>query len=588
VDRWLRTPLQSFFATAFLVVAAIYFARPVLAPVAVAGLLSVVLGGAVARVEHLGIGRFRLGRLASVLVVAIAISALFAAMVWIVVNEGSGLAEHLPEYQRTLHAKVRGPIDVFEGVLRQLPVGWGSAAGAPASSLGLVPQSSELVGFIGSWVGGVASLAATAGIVVVLLIFLLVERENLRDRVLRVAGRGDLRLTGSALHEASERVTRYLRALTLLNAGHGLAVGAGLALIGLPGALLFGLLAGVFRFVPYAGPLVSACAPLALSIAAFDGWTMFVVVGLYLGTLEIVSNNFFEPWMYGKSVGLSPFAVILSALFWAWIWGPIGLVLATPLTVCLVVMGRHVPGLESFSVLLSDAQGLEPSERIYERLLAHDLESATSLIAEQNGEQSAVATWDRILIPALRLLERDRLAGELAGEELVFVREAFEIWTAETTESSTGPGAASAPVLCIPSTAFADEIVAAVLAVLLEGKGLAGRATPRLATAALVEIVAADSEAIVCLSALDSRAAPVRHLVRRLRTGAPRRRLVVGFWGEDTARISELRASFASDVGVEIVASLEEAVHLLGGERPEEVNLPAAAAARDDHAPGTR
>ena len=572
-------------------VAVIYFARPVLAPLAVAVLLSVVLGGAVSRVEHLGIGRLRLGRVASVLVVAVAISAVFGGMVWIVANEGSELAEQLPEYQRTLHQKVRAPIDALESVVRQVRIGSGSPAGGSPGSLEIVPRDAELVGFVASWVGSIASLAATLGIVVVLLIFLLIEQERLRDRVLRVAGRGELRLTGSTLREASERVAGYLRALTLLNAGHGIAVGAGLALIGIPGALLFGLLAGLLRFVPYAGPLVAASAPLALSLAAFDSFSIFVWVAVFLGALELGSNNFFEPWLYGKSVGLSPFAVILSAIFWAWLWGPIGLVLATPLTVCVVVMGRHVPGLETISILLSDTQALEPSERIYERLLARDLESATTLVSEQNREQSAVTTWDRTLIPALQLLERDRQTRDLEGEELLFAREAFDTWIAELTESPAPVVSTGVSILCVPAAVFADEIVAAGLARLLECDGLKSSALARLPTVALVDLVSRDVDAILCLSAFESRAAPVRHLVRRLRASAPQRRIIVGFWGEDAARLAELRASLASDAGIELVASLEEAVGLLVGlsvgAAPPGVTPPASPADHDARAPDT-
>jgi predicted PurR-regulated permease PerM len=566
LDRWIRTPFLSALATAVLAITAIYFAAPVLAPLAVAVILSVVLGGAVKRVEHLGFGRLRLGRVPSVLVVALGISAAFAGMGWIVASEGSELIRHLPEYRQTLRGKVREPIDAVEQAMGQIRSA--SAAGAKAAPrhLEIIPGDAKLVGFAAGWVGSIASLAASAGIVVVLLIFLLIEREGLRDRVLRVAGRGELRLTGSALGEASERVARYLRALALLNCGHGLAVGAGLALLGVPGALLFGLLAGVLRFIPYVGPLIAACAPIALSVAVFDGWSTVLWVSLFLGALELVSNNFVEPWLYGSSVGLSPFAVILSAIFWAWLWGPIGLVLATPLTVCVVVMGRHVPGLETLSILLGDSQALKPFERIYERLLARDLESAAALIAEQNRDQPAIETWDRTLIPALRLLERDRQTRDLESDDLAFAREAFDVWIAELTETPPAESSpsAEAPVLFAPAGAFADEIVSAGLARVLVAKGIAAHSFGRLLASELVEAVSREGGAVLCLSALDSRAAPVRHLLRRLRASAPGLRILVGFWGEDATRLSELRASLGSEAGVELVTTLEEAVESLG------------------------
>jgi predicted PurR-regulated permease PerM len=566
VDRWVRTPFLSGLATAVLAISAIYFAEPVLAPLAAAGILSIVLGGAVKRVERLGFGSLRLGRVAAVLVVALGITGAFAGMGWIVASEGSELATHLPEYRRNLHARARAPIDALESAMRQ--VRNGSAAGAPEAPhrVELLPSDGKLVGFVAGWAGSLASIAASAGIVVVLLIFLLIERDDLRDRLLRVAGRGELRLTGSALGEASERVARYLRALALLNCGHGLAVGIGLAVLGVPGALLFGLLAALLRFVPYAGPLIAACAPLALSVAVFDDWTRVLWVASFLGALEIISNNFVEPHLIGARVGLSPFAVILSAIFWAWLWGPIGLVLATPLTVCVVVMGRHLPGLETLSILLGDSQVLQPFERIYERLLARDLESASTVVAAENREQSAPATWDHALVPVLRLLEHDRRTQALESDDVTYVREAFDVWIAELTEAPLADAAAAtqpAPILCAPAGAFADEIVSAGLARMLESRGLPARSLVHLLTSELVEAAAREGGGIVCLSALDSRAAPVRHLLRRLTQSAPLLRIVVGLWGVDAARAAELRSSLGDSPGVELVTTLEEAVELL-------------------------
>ncbi len=587
MDRWLRTSFLSRAATVVLVIGALYFGQSVLAPLAVAILLSVVLSGAVTRVERLGFRRWRIGRIASVLLVALGISAAFAGTAWIVVNQGSELAEQAPAYQRTLLAKIREPIVGLNRVMRQVRVASTTGRVPASTSLELVPRDADLVSTAAGWVGSIASFAGMAGVVVVLLIFLLIEREDLRDRLLRIAGRGEMRLTGSTLREASERVARYLRSLTLLNVGHGIAVGTGLALIGLPGALLFGLLAGLLRFVPFAGPTIAAIAPLAMSVAAFDGWTTTLWVVLFLGTLELVSNNVVEPWLYGTSVGLSPFAVILSAIFWAWLWGPIGLVLATPLTVCLVVMGRNVSGLETISILLSDSRPLHSYERVYERLVARDLDSATALIAERKRDETPVETWDSTLIPALRLLDRDRQTRELEGDDLVFSREAFDTWIADLAETEEPIESTGGAILCVPTSAFGDEIVSAGLARLLEVRGLRTRALARLPTSETVAVVKDEEDAIVCLSALDSSAIPLRHLVRRLRTGAPRRRFVVGLWGEDALRVSQLRAALAGDANIEFVSSLGEMVQALGGGAELVLSPPASPAARDARAPGT-
>ncbi|MEZ4282344.1 MAG: AI-2E family transporter [Myxococcota bacterium] len=550
-------------ATTILVVAAIDFARSVLAPLAFALLLSVVLAGVVSRVERLGFRSWRIGRVAAVLLISIAISATFAATGWTVVSQGRLLSKELPEYQRNLEERVREPIDAVNGALRRLRGAPPPSPRDPSPASELIPRDAELVGFVAGWAGSIASLVATAGAVIVLLIFILIERENLRDRILRVAGRGELRATGSTLRETSERVEGYLKALTLLNLGHGLAVGAGLALLGLPGALLFGILAALLRFIPYAGPLIAATAPLAMAVAAFDGWSMVLWVGAYLGALELVSNNFFEPWLYGTRVGLSPFAVVLSAIFWGWIWGPVGLVLATPLTVCLVVIGRHVSGLEKLSILLSDAQPLQLHERVYERLLARDLDGASALIGDQDHDRTPLETWDETLIPALRLLERDRRAQELEEEERAFARESFAIWIAEWTDVLDDGSPEIPRVVCVPLADFGDEIASAGLARLLALNGIPSRALPNEIDTVLRQTVAPDDEPVVVLSAMDARTIPIGQFVTRLRRTKPRQRICVGLWSEASARVEAVRKALGEQSDVILVTSVGEVLAVL-------------------------
>ncbi|MEZ4282721.1 MAG: AI-2E family transporter [Myxococcota bacterium] len=550
--------------TTILVVAAIYFARSVLAPLAFALLLSVVLAGAVSRVEHLGFRSWRIGRVAAVLLVSLAISGAFMATGWTVVHQGRQLAQELPEYQRNLAERVREPIDAVDGALRKLRNAPPPGARDPSPALELVPADAELVGLVAGWAGSIASLAATAGVVVVLLIFILIEREDLRDRILRVAGRSELRSTGATLRETSERVEGYIKALTLLNLGHGLAVGIGLALLGLPGALLFGMLSALLRFIPYAGPLIAGSAPLAMALAAFDGWPMVLSVGAYLGALELVSNNFVEPWLYGTRVGLSPFAVVLSAIFWGWIWGPVGLVLATPLTVCLVVMGRHVRGLEKLSILLSDSQPLHPHERIFDRLLARDRDGATALFAEQDRDRSPSQTWDETLMPALRLLECDRRQRGLDEEALAFARESYLLWIAEWTTARDEGSPAEAPVFCLPLAAFGDEIASEGLARLLELNGIASRVLPRRFEQAYPEVLARETEAVVVVSALESDPTPIDQLVKRVRRSMPRQQILVGLWAQTSERVEEVRTLTGTESNVTIVTSVAEVVALIG------------------------
>lgn len=564
LERWLRSSPLSAATTTILVVAAIYFARSVLAPLAFALLLSVVLAGAVSRVERLGFRSWRIGRVAAVLLVSLAISGAFMATGWTVVHQGRQLAQELPEYQRNLAERVRAPIDAIDGALRKLRNAPPPGARDPSPALELVPADAELVGFVAGWAGSIASLAATAGVVVVLLIFILIEREDLRDRLLRVAGRSELRSTGATLRETSERVEGYIKALTLLNLGHGLAVGIGLALLGLPGALLFGMLAALLRFIPYAGPLIAGSAPLAMALAAFDGWPMVLSVGAYLGALELVSNNFVEPWLYGTRVGLSPFAVVLSAIFWGWIWGPVGLVLATPLTVCLVVMGRHVRGLEKLSILLSGSQPLHPHERIYDRLLARDRAGATALFAEQDRDRSPSQTWDETLMPALRLLERDRRRWDLEAETLAFARESYVLWIAEWTTGKGDRSPEEAPVFCLPLAAFGDEIASEGVARLLELNGVASRVLPLRFEPAYREVLAREAEAVVVISALESDPTQIDQLVKRVRRSMPQHQILVGLWAQASERVDEVRTLTGTEPNVAIVTSVAEVVALVG------------------------
>lgn len=564
VDRpFYPTALLSTLATAALAIALLYFAKPVLAPLAVAALLSVVFANASARLERIGIGRFRLGRAGGALVLALGISAGFAGVAWIAGREGSTLVDELPQYRRKLLSKIREPIARLERTaedVREIAEPEGDDA---APRVEVAEDGSELAALIRDWAGSAMSLLATAGVVIVLLAFLLIEREELRDRVLRLAGRSRLRVTGSTLREAADRVARYLRALTLLNCGHGLVVGAGLALLGVPLAPFFGMTSAILRFVPYLGPWIAACAPIGLSLAVFDGFTMAVWVALFLIAVELISNNVVEPWLYGSSVGLSPFAVVLSAVFWTWLWGPIGLVLATPLTVSLIVIGRNVPSLAPLGILLGDSQALLPHERIYERLIGGELDLPADLVAEQTRDQSPVDTWDRTLIPALRLLELDRVSRELDFDELSFAREAFESWIqALGAEPEAQRHAQGGVIVCVPAAEFADELLCAALARLLETRGLPARPLPRLLTSELIERVRSGGK-LLCISALTRRGAPVRSLVRRLMRASPGLGVVVGFWGEPPGAVASLRASLPSEASVALATSLSEALALL-------------------------
>ena len=262
-----------------------------------------------------------------------------------------------------------------------------------------------------------------AGIVVIFTVFMLFKREDLRNRLLRLAGLGQLNRMTQALDDAAQRVSRYLLMQFLVNAGFGVLFGFGVYLIGVPYPALWGAVAGILRIVPYVGTLVAALLPLALSLAVFDGWLRPLLVFLLVMGLELIIGNFVEPWLYGAHVGISSLALLVTAVFWTVLWGPAGLILSTPLTVCVVVLGRYVPQLSFLQILLGDEPALAAEAQIYQRLLAMDQLEARAIVDQFLKGRPLVELYDSVLIPALSMAEQDRHKGAIdaAREEFLFL-----------------------------------------------------------------------------------------------------------------------------------------------------------------------
>lgn len=463
--QW-RTPHLTTLVLVTSVVAIGYFAREILLPFALAVLLSFLLAPLARRFQ-----RWRLGRVGSViLAVALAFSVL-GVTGWIVTRQVLDLAGNIAQYEEQLIEKVRSlrrsgssqfkevakTVEQIEvelatedavdtSVANTGPTGPDPGESAVSSAeddrqrttadelasafsarplpvqivdttfmpLRLLRDASPLFASLGS-------LAVT----VVFVIFMLLQREDLRDRLIRLAGTSRVYLTTEALDDAGQRVSRYLVMQLIINGTYGLAVGIGLSVIGLPNAILWGLLAMLLRFLPYVGPIVAAVTPIALSLAVFPGWTRpFATAAMFI-VLELITNNVLEPWLYGTSTGVSTLGIIVAAVFWTWLWGPVGLVLATPLTVCVTVLARHVPQFEFLNILLADAPPLEPQVRFYQRLLAGDYDEASDVLAESLRSGSPEAVGDAILLPALCLAERDRDAGHLSEKREGFVYESI-------------------------------------------------------------------------------------------------------------------------------------------------------------------
>lgn len=394
--------------------------------------------------------------------------------------------------------------------------------------------------------GPLLSPLGTAAIVIVFVIFILLEREDLRNRLIRLVGSQQLNVTTQALDDAAFRVSRYLRMQLLINASFGLIIALGLFFIGLPSAVLWGVLAMALRFVPYIGPWIAATVPMLISLAVFDGWTRpALVLGLFLVN-ELISNNVMEPWLYGSSTGISTMGILVSAVFWTWLWGPIGLVMATPLTVCFSVLGKYVPQMSFLNTLLSDDQVLPPHSRFYQRLLAQDPEEAAEVAEEYLKTSTLESLYDRVVLPALSLAEQDRHRGELDDAKQQFicqtVRELVDDFgarskTAVDAEASEAEHEAdSAPamprILCLPARDEADEIAGLMFAQLMEARGIAvDVVSTRVLAGEMLTRAAEDPNGIVCVSALPPFAAThARYLCKRLRPRFPKLKIVVGLW----------------------------------------------------------
>ena len=575
-----------------LIVAALYFGREVLVPLALAVLLSFLLAPAVHWLRH-----FRVGRVAAVAVtVLVAFLAIFAFAA-VVTEEISLLGPELPEYRHNLELKLRAlpkaiPLQRLAGALHQAtaelkqseaPAAKPAAAPGPSPAnvtaepakplpVEIVPPEPTPLEIAETVIGPMLQPLAMAGLVIVLVIFVLLNREELRDRVIRLAGGGDLHRTTEAMNEAAHRVSRYLLSQLSVNAVEGALIGVGLVIIGIPNAALWGILVALLRFIPYLGIVIAACFPMALAIAIDPGWWLLAWTAILFVTVELVVANIVEPWLYAGSTGLSSIAVIIAAVFWTWLWGPIGLLLSTPLTACLLVLGRHVPQLQFLDVMLGSDPVLTPDETFYQRLLADDPEEATEQAELFVKERPLEEFFEEVALPVLARAQADSDRGVLPPERRATVKEAFAkilenlfddavIDDNSPTEGGTVGPAESGFVVCMAGRNELDEAAAMLLAGLLRARGHNAYVFAADSPAALGSrrVTLRDAE-IVCVALVStSSPARARHLVRRLRRRVPRARIVLGFWGLHGGDVAadEARTATSADA---VVTSLAEAI----------------------------
>ncbi len=415
-DQFAKSSWMSTLASTAVVIAALYMAKSLLVPLTLAVLLSFLL---MPVCDWLECRRF--GRVPAVLMTAVLGFTMLGIVAWIAVVQMTQLAPKIPEYQQNIQAKLSSVNEYAAAALSKITK---NAAGVgqnpllseltaePPLGTSELPYSVRVLSVpasplqvFGGMFGTLLETLGTIGIVIVLVVFFLIRREDLRDRFIHLVGKGQVTLTTHMLEDAGARVSRYLSMLFLINITFGASVGVGLYLIGVPNALLWGILAAALRFIPYIGPWIAAAMPIGLSMAISPGWLApALTVGLFVA-LELFSNNVLEPWLYGRNTGVSPVAILVAAVFWLWLWGPVGLLLATPLTVCLLVVGKHFPQLSFLGIVLGSEPVFEPKKRVYQRLLAGDQEEADELVDELLQHTPLAEVYDTALIPALALAE---------------------------------------------------------------------------------------------------------------------------------------------------------------------------------------
>jgi len=574
-----------------LVVTALYVGRAVFIPIAIAILLSFVLAPLVRLLR-----RWRVPRVPSVGLVVLLAVAVLGGLGAIIAQQLADFTTELPRYESTITRKIAsikelaaggGSLERAAAALRNIggqiteatpgaapkpgDGGSGPQRAAPQNKEQPVPvevrQRDPLsLDRLQSIASTVLEPLATAGIVLVFVIFILFQREDLRDRFIRLAGSGDLQRTTAAMNDAARRLSRYFLFQTLMNATFGTFIAIGLWLIGVPSPFLCGALAALMRFVPYVGAFIAAAVPILLAAAVAPGWAMMLEVAALFAITEPVVGQLIEPLVYGHQTGISPIAVIMSATFWTWLWGPIGLLLATPLTVCLVVLGRHVERLEFLDVLLGDAPALTPVESFYQRMLAADSSEVAEQAEQFIKERPLADYYDEIALEALLMAQVDVRRGALDEQRQARIRETIgELVEDLQTDEATGTLAegeaakaaeeqpAKTSIICIGGRTPLDEAAAALLAHLLQAEAdIATRVEPASAMtpSGLVRLDAANADAI-CLSYLDGDVGPaqVRYGVRRLRRRFPRVKIVTCFWtaDENPARMEQLCAAAKPD-----------------------------------------
>lgn len=548
-------------ATIILVITTLHYARDVLVPICLAILITFVLSPVVGWLEKL-----HLKRVPSTLIVIVLFVTGIGALTWIVARQLLNVAVQLPEYRANIEKKLEsdggGPqgklrlvLDSFQDIQSDLSIPAGqrqsstnnsSASNQSKNKPAPVVVESRPSPLFSTLLGPMLAPFATFGAVIVFSLFMLADREFLRNKILRLAGRGHLTATTRALDEAAQRVSRYLLLQSTVNIGYGSIVAIGLHLLGVPNALVWGVLSGLLRYIPYLGAIIATALPSLVALGAFADWHRALYVLAFYVVLEITTANFFEPYIYGSQTGVSAFAILVAAVFWSLIWGPVGLLLSTPLTVCLVAFGRNVSSLEFLTVLLGDEPALAPNLKVYQRLLADDADEALTIAKGYLQKNSLESLYDSVLVPVLAMIVQDRRRGALNQNQEALVLDNFRDLVEELNQNVDGNGGKGRVALrhgafvgnqthclalAVPARNEADEIAAVLLT------GLINQSEVRIDVLAAsplkesLEQISDASPALVCISSIPPLSVRyTRTLYKSIKHLHPNTLVIVGVW----------------------------------------------------------
>jgi predicted PurR-regulated permease PerM len=537
-------------------IALLYFGREIFIPIALAFVLSFLLMSLVSWLQKL---HFR--RVPAVLLVMALCLGITVIVGWKVASQLFEITTHLTDYRTNIEHKIRAvrmhqnaPLaqatNTVQEINKQLSIGPDQPGTSKSSRQPLPVQvtrpPTNFIQDIRTLLGPLAGPVETAGLVIIFMTFMLINWEDLRNRVIRLGGEGRLSVVTQAMEEASQGLSRYLLLQFTVNSCYGCVFGTCLYFIHVPHALLWGALAASLRFVPYIGVWIACAFPVAMSVAVFPGWNHALLVFVIFAALEIITANFLEPWLYGSHAGITPFAILVAAVFWATLWGPVGLVLSVPLTLCLILVGRYVPQMSFLEVLLGDAPALKPEELYYQRLLAMDQEEATNIAEAYLEKNSLQKVYECLLLPALRLSEEDRHTGVIEDRAADFIAQSTRELIEDVSErqrretKSSGienylnnPKFSQAAVVCIPARDQADELVGVMLAQLLQKADVSNvRALAIDTVESMLNQVEQGRFSIACVSALPPFAVgQARALCKRLHARFPTLDIIVGLWG---------------------------------------------------------